>query len=87
MFFTRVCDSVNGGWGSASVHSEAEPPGPDPHPTPGEQTPAYGLRAAGTHPTGMHSCLTFVPSFPQHWHYRLKNDALDVTSTLLSRVK
>ena len=26
------------------------------HP-PGKQTPAYGLRAAGTHPTGMHSCL------------------------------
>ena len=22
----------------------------------GKQTPAYGLRAAGTHPTGMHSC-------------------------------
>ena len=25
------------------------------HPLP-KQTPAYGLRAAGTHPTGMHSC-------------------------------
>ena len=25
-------------------------------PPPGKQTPAYGLRAAGTHPTGMHSC-------------------------------
>ena len=24
---------------------------------PGKQTPAYGLRAASTHPTGMHSCL------------------------------
>ena len=23
---------------------------------PGKQTPAYGQRAAGTHPTGMHSC-------------------------------
>ena len=23
---------------------------------PGKQTPAYGLRAAGMHPTGMHSC-------------------------------
>ena len=23
---------------------------------PGKQTPAYGLRSAGTHPTGMHSC-------------------------------
>ena len=24
---------------------------------PGKQTPAYGLRAAGKHPTGMHSCV------------------------------
>ena len=24
---------------------------------PGKQTPAYGLRAVGTHPTGMHSCF------------------------------
>ena len=50
---------------------EAEPPpGPVGHPpgpgspprtrqtpTPGKQTPEYGLRAAGAHPTGMHSCL------------------------------
>ena len=27
-----------------------------PPPRAGKQTPAYGLRAAGTHPTGMHSC-------------------------------
>ena len=43
------------------------PLGPDPpqdqtprsrhHPPPGKQTAAYGQRAAGTHPTGMHSCL------------------------------
>ena len=30
------------------------PPGADP---PGKHTPAYGQRAAGTHPTGMHSCF------------------------------
>ena len=35
------------------------PPGPGP-PPPRKQTPAYGLRAAGTHPTGMHSCSSFV---------------------------
>ena len=29
---------------------------PDEDPRPGKQTPAYGLRAVGTHPTGMHSC-------------------------------
>ena len=27
---------------------------------PGKQTPAYGLRAAGTHPSGMHSCQYYV---------------------------
>ena len=32
-----------------------EPPGWSP-PSPPKQTPAYGLRSAGTHPTGMHSC-------------------------------
>ena len=37
------------------------PPRPGIHPlgtrqTPRKQTPAYGLRAAGMHPTGMHSC-------------------------------
>ena len=29
---------------------------PDQTP-PGKQTPTYGIRVAGTHPTGMHSCL------------------------------
>ena len=32
---------------------QTHPPGP--HTPSGKQTPAYGLRAAGTHPTGMHS--------------------------------
>ena len=32
-----------------------------PLPPPGKQTPAYGLRAAGTHSTGMHSC--YVSNF------------------------
>ena len=31
---------------------------PDQAEPPGKQTPAYGLRAAGTHHTGMHSCLS-----------------------------
>ena len=44
-----------------------DPPGPDPllgsrHPL-GKQTPGYGQRAAGTHPTGMHSCLDKISSF------------------------
>ena len=36
------------------------PPGVDPPTTPGKQTAAYGQRAAGTHPTGMHSCFLIV---------------------------
>ena len=35
---------------------QAHPPGDQAHPPPGKQTAAYGQRAAGTHPTGMHSC-------------------------------
>ena len=35
---------------------EQTPPSQSRHP-PGKQTPAYGQCAAGTHPTGMHSCL------------------------------
>ena len=35
---------------------QTPPPRPDISPLPEKQTPAYGLRAAGTHPTGMHSC-------------------------------
>ena len=39
---------------------QADPPGaetPQTRPPPWKQTAAYGQRAAGTHPTGMHSCL------------------------------
>ena len=60
------------GGGSALVHAgippRSRPPlgantplgadtPPEADPPPGKQTPAYGLRAAGTHPTGMHSCI------------------------------
>ena len=31
------------------------------HPPPRDQTLEYGQRSAGTHPTGMHSCLLFLP--------------------------
>ena len=34
---------------------KTNPPGPDT--PPGKQTPGYSQRAAGTHPTGMHSCV------------------------------
>ena len=39
---------------------QADTPLDQADPPPGKQTPAYGLRAAGIHPTGMHSCCTFV---------------------------
>ena len=59
--------SVHGGIppppsGADTPPGTKHPPGADPPPptgpsTPlGKQTPAYGLRAAGTHPTGMHTC-------------------------------
>ena len=38
------------------------PPGPGTPPW--KQTAAYGLRAAGTHPTGMHSCIGVFLIFP-----------------------
>ena len=53
-----------------SLREQTPPPSRQPEqtpreqtpPPPREQTPAYDLRAAGTHPTGMHSChfITFV---------------------------
>ena len=36
------------------------PPGADTTLPPPEQTPAYGQRAAGTHPTGMQSCYIWI---------------------------
>ena len=41
--------------GSRHPPRPATPPGPGT--PPGKQTAAYGQRAAGTHPTGMHSCF------------------------------
>ena len=41
---------------------------PEQTPLPRKQTPAYGQRAADTHPTGMHSCssiFSMVCSFKQ----------------------
>ena len=64
--FRSVCQEFCplGGRVSASVHAgihpppwEQTPPGADP---PGKQTAAYGQRAGGTHPTGMHSCFIAV---------------------------
>ena len=46
----------------------SRPPGADTPPPP-EQTTAYGQRAAGTHPTGMHSCSLI--SFAFAWRERV----------------
>ena len=63
VIFSQACvkNSVHRGGGrvSASVHAGIHPsPREQTHLLPGKQTAAYGQRAAGTHPTGMHSCLT-----------------------------
>ena len=38
---------------------QTPPPNQANTPPPKKQTPAYGLRAASTHPTGMHSCFCY----------------------------
>ena len=69
--FTGVCLSTGGGGclphcmlgchtpppGWRNPPGWSTPPRMENPPPPGKQTPAYGLRAAGTHPTGMHTCL------------------------------
>ena len=66
-----VIHSVHGGGGLPQCMLGYHPPGSrhppkqthtpqEQTPPPRKQTPAYGLRAAGTHPTGMHSCLLFI---------------------------
>ena len=46
--------------GRETLRDQGDPPAgrhpPDQADPPGKQTSAYGQRAAGTHPTGMHSC-------------------------------
>ena len=49
-------DTTPPGPGRHPPRTRQIPPDQTPPPTPRKQTPAYGLRAAGTHPTGMHSC-------------------------------
>ena len=61
VMFLQVCVCPQGGEGVClSACWDAIPPRMENPPgwrtPPGKQTPAYGLRAAGTHPTGMHSC-------------------------------
>ena len=58
----------------ADTPPDQTPPGADTPrtrhpPTPSKQTAAYGQRAAGTHPTGMHSCI-FRFRFLLHWTSR-----------------
>ena len=43
-------------WTRHPPHGEPTPHPPAMETPPGKQTPSYGLRSAGTHPTGMHSC-------------------------------
>ena len=55
--FTSVCQEFcPQGGGYLTRHP---PPGPRPPPPREQQTPEYGHRSAGTHPTGMHSCFLY----------------------------
>ena len=45
------------------------PPRTRQTPPPRKQTPEYGLRAAGTHPTGMHSCFEYIAEFYDLFSY------------------
>ena len=47
------------GWRTPPDGGPTLPPPPGWRTPPRKQTPAYGLRAASTHPTGMHSCYLF----------------------------
>ena len=72
--FTPVYHSVHGGGAclrQTPPGQTSPPPGADTPPRvrhthprtkytpPRKQTPTYGQRGAGTHPTGMHSCFFF----------------------------
>ena len=68
--FTGVCLSTGGEGVCLSACWDARPPQPGRPPRPGrhppgKQTPAYGLRAAGKHPTGMHSCALCMRTGPR----------------------
>ena len=65
LFTGGVSASVHAGMptpppGADTPSREQTPPTREQTPPSGKQTLAYGLRAAGTHPTGMHSCFCFV---------------------------
>ena len=54
-----------------------------------EQTPAYGLRAAGMHPTGMHSCIMFnqvkAEYLTQYLKVHFSKEMLSVNITSMKR--
>ena len=80
------------GGGSASVHAWIPPPAPDQTP-PGTRHPlgadipreaAYGQSAAGTHPTGMHSCYLNEVTFMLIYHtFTSKSGRINHVSQLI----
>ena len=65
-----------------SIPGRTPPPPDQADPPPGKQTPEYGLRAAGTHPTGMHSFLvvTVCAGTSRNWSKRRKKRQLRIFS-------
>ena len=59
-------DQADPPWDQADTNPPSpSPPPPDQADPPRKQTPAYGQWAAGTHPTGMHSCLQYLLITPE----------------------
>ena len=74
--FTPVCHSFCSQGGYLTSRT---PPGPGPPAPREQQTPEYGQRSAGTHPTGMHSC--FIMSFDQ-WETNFGNIKFGISYVL-----
>ena len=79
--FAPVCHSVHRGVVVSQKALRQTPPG-SRHPLgagsppPPEQTPAYGLWAAGTHPTGKHSCWILKPQIIMEERNKLNHTKL-----------
>ena len=101
VIFLQVSVCPQGGRVSASVHAgmpyppRMENPPRVENPPPRKQTPAYGLRAAGTHPTGMHTCVwilfpdcgTRISSFEFGFQYKRAAAAYDRAGRMSDAVK
>ena len=66
----------------ADTPQNRQPPPEQTHPS-GKQTPTYGQWAAGTHPTGMHSCFFLSFRTYQIHHAKFKFTIISLTCVLM----